>query len=216
MGAVLPFLSKVIAAPKRLHTSLHVSRNSTIFTGAVWSLFRYMSTWDKSATHPEGITLSLGAVSPSDSEHWLRNYHLHESYAYSTYAPHELLDNFSGYTRYAESIGLDNLHDPQHGWHNGHSYFGDLLRTTAKVAIDVGLLRLKGGRTWLPKVPAIDKLDILRGSYRNIEATSFHRLIRDALPGLRELRNERWDRLVPTERLLWEEGMPLHFLMCQS
>lgn len=77
------------------------THKSTIFRRAILRLFSILSTWQ-----PTGqLTLELSASSPSDSQHWFKNY---------CFGPgHE---DTRGWTQQEKAV---KWHDPKHGWING-------------------------------------------------------------------------------------------------
>ncbi|KAL7787129.1 hypothetical protein V8C37DRAFT_390738 [Trichoderma ceciliae] len=78
------------------------SRHSSIIRDTMLKLFHVLSTW-QSTGH---LILELNAYSPSDSEHWFKNYHFG--------LEHE--DN-GDLVRQQEAT--TKWHDPNHGWVNG-------------------------------------------------------------------------------------------------
>ncbi|KND91372.1 hypothetical protein TOPH_03958 [Tolypocladium ophioglossoides CBS 100239] len=76
--------------------------NSSIIRNGIWKLFSILSTW-KSAN---GLTLELNAHSPSDSEHWFKDFHFASD------------DEGNEAETSIQEIG-SRWHDPQHGWING-------------------------------------------------------------------------------------------------
>jgi hypothetical protein len=77
------------------------NRRSTIFRRAILRLFSILSTWQ-----PTGrLTLELNASSPSDSQHWFKNY---------CFGPgHEDTKDWS------QQEKAIRWHDPKHGWVDG-------------------------------------------------------------------------------------------------
>ena len=77
------------------------NRNSIIFRKAILRLYSILNTWQ-----PTGrLILELSASSPSDSEHWFKNY---------CFGPgHE---DTGDWTQEEKAI---RWHDPKHGWING-------------------------------------------------------------------------------------------------
>lgn len=71
--------------------------NGTIISVGVWKPFRVLSTWEPA----NGLTLELNAYSPSDSDHWFKNYYFGD--------PDESFMRQPDYS----------WHDPPHGWVNG-------------------------------------------------------------------------------------------------
>ncbi|KAH7134874.1 hypothetical protein B0J11DRAFT_546987 [Dendryphion nanum] len=82
-------------------TATMSNRRSTIFRRAILRLFSILSTWQ-----PTGrLTLELSASSPSDSQHWFKNY---------CFGPgHE---DTRDWTQQEKAI---RWHDPKHGWVDG-------------------------------------------------------------------------------------------------
>jgi hypothetical protein len=77
------------------------SRRSTIFRKAIIRLFSVLSTWQ-----PTGrLTLELNASSPSDSQHWFKNYCFGPGHEDTKY-----------WTQQEKAI---RWHDPNHGWVDG-------------------------------------------------------------------------------------------------
>lgn len=89
------------ACPTCQRNATFSNRNSTIFRKAILRLFSILNTWQ-----PTGrLTLELNASSPSDSEHWFKNY---------CFGPgHE---DTGDWTQQEKAIGW---HDPKHGWVDG-------------------------------------------------------------------------------------------------
>ncbi|EAT83669.1 hypothetical protein HBI56_064520 [Parastagonospora nodorum] len=74
------------------------SRRPTIFRRAILRLFSILSTWQ-----PTGrLTLELSASSPSDSQHWFKNYCFGSGH-----------EDTRDWTQQEKAI---NWHDPKHGW----------------------------------------------------------------------------------------------------
>ncbi|KAH7410464.1 hypothetical protein DE146DRAFT_645017 [Phaeosphaeria sp. MPI-PUGE-AT-0046c] len=84
-----------------IRSDISSSQRSTIFRRAVLRLFSILSTWQ-----PTGrLTLELNASSPSDSQHWFKNY---------CFGPgHE---DTRDWTQQEKAI---RWHDPKHGWVDG-------------------------------------------------------------------------------------------------
>lgn len=87
---------------KREESESWESRNSAIVSKGVWKLFTVLSTW-KSST---GLTLELNAYSPSDSDHWFKDYHFASG------------DEGNEDTTSLQEYG-SGWHDPKHGWIKG-------------------------------------------------------------------------------------------------
>jgi hypothetical protein len=77
------------------------SRRPTIFRRAILRLFSILSTWQ-----PTGrLTLELSASSPSDSQHWFKNYCFGSGH-----------EDTRDWTQQEKAI---KWHDPKHGWVDG-------------------------------------------------------------------------------------------------
>jgi hypothetical protein len=89
------------ACPTCTRKATMSSRRSTISRRAILRLFSILSTWQ-----PTGrLTLELSASSPSDSQHWFKNY---------CFGPgHE---DTRGWTQQEKAI---RWHDPKYGWVDG-------------------------------------------------------------------------------------------------
>ena len=77
-------------------------RNNSIISNGVWKLFRVLGTWKPA----NGLTLELNAHSPSDSDHWFKNYYFAS-------------DDEGNQDKTGVQETDCNWHDPQHGWVNG-------------------------------------------------------------------------------------------------
>ena len=87
---------------KRTESDSWTQHNSSIISQGIWKLFRVLSTWKPA----NGLTLELNASSPSDSDHWFKNY---------CFASDD--EGNEDETSVQETDC--NWHDPQHGWING-------------------------------------------------------------------------------------------------
>lgn len=77
-------------------------RNSSIISKGIWKLFCILSTWKPA----NSLTLELNAYSPSDSDHWFKNYHFASD------------DEGNEDATSGQEIDY-KWHDLQHGWING-------------------------------------------------------------------------------------------------
>ncbi|KAK3293732.1 uncharacterized protein B0H64DRAFT_419396 [Chaetomium fimeti] len=78
-----------------------MDQESLSISHGIWSLLRILGTWELANNGlANGVTLELSAYSPSDTEHWFKNYH---------------------FTPDADGNNGDNCKpdDPVHGWING-------------------------------------------------------------------------------------------------
>ncbi|KAI5861472.1 hypothetical protein GGS23DRAFT_606331 [Durotheca rogersii] len=88
--------------------SERLGQNSLVFTKGIEKLFRILSTWKLA----NGLTLELNAYSPSDSDHWFKNYYFTSSNdgngdATSTHFTQETNRKW---------------HNPEHDWANGRQH----------------------------------------------------------------------------------------------
>ena len=89
------------ACPTCKRNATMSNRRSTIFRRAILRLFSILSTWQ-----PTGrLTLELSASSPSDSQHWFKNY---------CFGPGH--KDTRDWTQQEKAI---RWHDPKHGWVDG-------------------------------------------------------------------------------------------------
>jgi hypothetical protein len=77
------------------------SRGSTIFRKAIKRLFSILNTWKPT----DRLILELSASSPSDSEHWFKNYCFGSGH-----------EDSGGWNQHEKAI---RWHDPKHGWVDG-------------------------------------------------------------------------------------------------
>jgi len=155
----------------------------------------------------QGLTLELGAYSPSDSKHAFRDFHLEQDYPYQERK--DLETNFEAYKLRADELGLDSLNDPYHGWIDGHQ---DNLSLEAKQRI-MGTLTIKSNlpefsafSQAFPKVEIVTGLLIRRQFYRKIAAKSLGKLLREALTCLQWFRHEAWHDVNPQQQSRLEKG----------
>ena len=155
----------------------------------------------------QGLTLELGAYSPSDSKHAFRDFHLEQDYPYQERK--DLETNFEAYKLRADELGLDSLNDPYHGWIDGHQ---DNLSLEAKQRI-MGTLTIKSNlpefsafSQAFPKVEIVTGLLIRRQFYRKIAAKSLPKLLRETFTCLRWFRHEAWHDVNPQQQSRLEKG----------
>ncbi|KAH8711816.1 hypothetical protein GQ44DRAFT_661502 [Phaeosphaeriaceae sp. PMI808] len=145
------------------------SRISTIFRSAILRLFSILSTWQ-----PTGrLTLELNASSPSDSQHWFKNY---------SFGPgHE---DTRDWTQQEKAI---RWHDPKHGWVNGQQ-----VKTPSRWAIwhIFSTLYFSVPQT-LPVVYAITDFCIRRQLRRRL-CSSVLKALWEKLPRLESIVYELW------------------------
>ncbi|OIW33647.1 hypothetical protein CONLIGDRAFT_711518 [Coniochaeta ligniaria NRRL 30616] len=141
-------------------------RNSLVMSKGTWKLFHILSTWEPA--NGNGLTLELNAFSPSDSEHWFKNYHF-------------VSDPESGQSNDCQ------WHDESHGWINGQQ-----VETPPKSAILrlFELVSLDFDKEF-PRVNAIRRFIIRRQFRRWIDALDLSEML-EKLCGLEQLVYEPW------------------------
>jgi hypothetical protein len=155
----------------------------------------------------QGLTLELGAYSPSDTKHAFRDFHLEQDYPYQERK--DLETNFEAYKLRADELGLDSLNDTYHGWIDGHQ---DNLSLEAKQRI-MGTLTIKSNlpefsafSQAFPKVEIVTGLLIRRQFYRKIAAKSLGKLLREAFTCLQWFCHEAWHDVNPQQQSRLEKG----------
>ncbi|RDL35090.1 Uncharacterized protein BP5553_07021 [Venustampulla echinocandica] len=152
-----------------------IKNNNGIFSKAVWNLLIILSKWTRSACsrgrggRQQGLTLELGAYSPSDSKHTFRDFRLEHDYPYQE--RNDLEMDWDTYKLRADRLGLDSLNDLYHRWVDGHR---DRLSLESKqrimgtLTIDLDLPEFSAFSHIFPKVEIITGLLIRRQFYRKI------------------------------------------------
>ena len=176
---------------------------------AVWILLITLSKWTGFAgSHrQQGLTLELGAYSPSDSKHAFRDFHLEHNYAYQE--KKDLETNCEAYKLRADKLGLDSLNDPFHWWVNGHRDDISLeskQRIMGTLTIKPNLPKFYALSQVFPKVDIVTSLLIRRQFYRKIAANSLGKLLRETFTCLRWFRHEVWQDVNPQEQSRFEKG----------
>jgi hypothetical protein len=145
------------------------NRNSTIFRKAILRLFSILNTWQ-----PTGrLTLELNASSPSDSEHWFKNY---------CFGPgHE---DTGEWTQQEKAI---RWHDPKHGWVDGQQVMAPdapaILRLFSPLCLNVPQT--------LPKVHAVTGF-LIRRQLRHQLFPEVLKALWEKLPRLESIVYELW------------------------
>ena|SRR6266566_3636845 len=161
-------------------------RNNDIFTAAVWNLLIILSKWpgfDRSCRHgrcQQGLTLELGAYSPSDSKHTFRNFRLEQDYPYQE--KNDLETHGEAYKSRTNRLGLNSLNDPYHGWVDGRQDYvnlGSKLRIIGTLSFNFNHPRFSPLFRELLKVDIVTGLLIRRQFYRKIAVISLGKLLRE-------------------------------------
>jgi hypothetical protein len=187
----------------------NLNSNDDIFSRAVWNLLVILSKWPGSSgsRRQHGLTLELGACSPSDSKHTFRDFHLEHNYPYQE--EKDLETQFKAYKLRADALGLDSLNDPHHGWMNGH-WEGVSLEAKQRImgtlTINSNLPAFSAFSQKFPKVDIVTGLLIRRQFCRKIAASSLGMLLSEAFTCLQWFRHEAWHDVNPQEQLCFEKS----------
>ncbi|EEU37405.1 uncharacterized protein NECHADRAFT_86390 [Fusarium vanettenii 77-13-4] len=149
-------------------------RNNRMIKGAVLKLFAILQTWDST----DGITLELSTNSPSDPEHWFKNYCFGDG-----------------------SQGARNCGHSDHGWSNGTRLSFPSARPLDRLFETIDLT----SRLRLLRVDIITRLVIRRQLRRRLTPSSL-RMLLDKLPRLERLIFEPWRWWDPELRQAYDGG----------
>ena len=150
------------------------SSNNSVIRDGIWKLFSILSTWKPA----NALTLELNAHSPSDSEHWFKNF---------LFASDNEGDDEAATSLQEVGEICSRWHDPKHGWSNGQQ-----VATPPEPAI----LRLFGTislhfREELPRVDTVTCF-IIRRQLRRLLHRRALQLILDKLCRLEHMIYEPW------------------------
>jgi len=188
--------------------------NDDIFSRAVWNLLIILSKWTGFARirgrgrRQQGLTLELGAYSPSDSKHTFRDFHLEHNYPYQE--EKDLETHLEAYRLRADRLGLGSLNDPYHGWVDGYRDGVSLeskQRIMGTLTINLNLPEFSAFFQTFPKVEIVTGLLIRRQFYRKIAVSSLGKLLRETFTCLRWFRHEGWHDVNPQQQSCFEKGM---------
>ncbi|KAM0328491.1 hypothetical protein ACHAQA_004898 [Verticillium albo-atrum] len=181
-----------------------IHANDLIFMNTLQRFMAIVSTWTGSNMKP-GITLDIGAYSPSDGRHGFRDCRFSQEYRYG--ASQNVYDEHSAALRRA--FVADDGQSSCPGW-NRHCY-GEhptplkaskkrLLATLGDprhqhfdevfMELHDGQMRLRG----IAHAPIINSLVLRRHYYRQISPFVLGCLIRRGFPNLQSFCHERWTR----------------------
>lgn len=165
-----------------------------------------------------GLTLELGAVSPSDSKHTFRDFRLDENYPYQN--GRDVQEHYDAYKSRTRGLHETNtLHDPYHGWVDGHRSdvsMGSKFRLMGNFSNRANypvLSKFSAGtprRT--PRVDIVTGLLLRRQFYREIASPILARLLSESFPCIRWLRHERWHHVDQSQqskfqKCKWKSGL---------
>jgi hypothetical protein len=145
-------------------------RNSSKFIKGIWKLFRVLSTWEPA----KGLTLELNAYSPSDSDHWFKNWYFAS-------------DDEGNQDGTLAQQTHSNWHDPEHGWIDGQQVTAPpseaIQRLFGRVYLDF--------QKELPQVDSVTCFIIRRQLRRCLALRSLHHVM-SKLGRLEHLIYEPW------------------------
>ncbi|KAK2805732.1 hypothetical protein FQN51_009235 [Onygenales sp. PD_10] len=147
------------------------SRHSTFFRDTMMKLYSVLSTWQ-----PAGrLILEITAYSPSDSEHWFKNYR---------FGPDHYHDSEGDFVQQHEAT--TGWHDPKHGWVHGQQVEAPCAQAILRLFSPLCFSLPKN----LPEVHAVTGLVIRRQLRRQILAALG--LLCGRLPRLESIVYEPW------------------------
>lgn len=149
-------------------------RNNRMIKVAVSTLLAVLSTWDSTG----GITLELSTNSPSDPQHWFKNYCFGDG-----------------------TQGVRNWGRSDHGWSNGTRISSPNSPTLGRLFETIDL----NSRRRLHGVNVVTRLVIRRHLRRRLTASSL-RMLLDKLPRLECLLLEPWRQWDPLKQRQLDRG----------
>jgi hypothetical protein len=189
-----------------------LARNNVIFTKALWKLVTILSNWPRRETSRSyitpGITLDLGALSPSDCEHAVRYFRLDESYPYLT---EEDLPQSLSIMKWSDShlapdlegvVDLDESHKIHKQWPDEWQLsYGARARLLGRgpLTLDIDALgHESGSKPVFPEAVVVENLILRRQYYRHIAPDALRKLFSEAFTSVRSFRHEFWVQDVGT------------------
>ncbi|KAH6838652.1 hypothetical protein B0I37DRAFT_242410 [Chaetomium sp. MPI-CAGE-AT-0009] len=165
-----------------------IDQESLSVSRGIWKLLRILSTWERhTATNGvlNGITLELSAYSPSDREHWFKNYH---------------------FTSDADGDNDDNCKwdDPVHGWINGQQVVPPPATAIPRLFSMIHLAFQED----IPQVGIITRLTIRRRLRRSFDPGSLLYLLKK-LNSVEHLVYEPWRQWENRLREMHDRCFPL-------
>ena len=172
------------------------TNNNRIFTNAIWQVLKVLSSWKKKGQFGlanEGPVLELSTHSPSDSEHYFRDYRLDRD-IYPR--PHDENCTYEEYDAHMACIWQQHQFcDDLHGWADGARVFNP--RVTAKLRVfgralnlDFSTLGVKKTAE-LPSVHVVKGLLVRRQHFRGFRPSALYEILR-SLAGFESVTLEPW------------------------
>jgi hypothetical protein len=164
------------------------SSNNSLIRSAIWKLFSILSTWESTNT----LTLELHAHSPSDSEHWFKNFF----FASDTEGDDRAITSL-------QEVNKINprWHDPKHGWINGQQVETPSVTAILRLFETISLSFPEE----LPPVDIITKLIICRQLRRRLQPRALQ-LILNKLCRLEYMVYEPWRVWDSWDREIADQG----------
>jgi hypothetical protein len=186
------------------------NRNNNAFFNSLWDLLFILSKWVGfvGTRREDGVTLELGAYSPSDCKHKFRDFHLEENHPYGEF--NDIKSYVNAYKQRIDRLGLGTLNDPYHGWVNGHQEcpsLGSKQRLMGTLTVNDNLPQLSIYPYTFPNVEIVTGLLIRRQFYRKIAAKSLDKLLRETFTCLRWFNHEAWYDVDLPQQFHFEKGM---------
>jgi hypothetical protein len=161
-----------------------ITRDSFSLNRGIWKLLQILGTWESAQQRhtaniglPNDITLELNAYSPSDTEHWFKNYH------FTSNADRHIDDNYK-------------TDDPGHGWINGQQVGPPPATAIPRLFSNIHL----GGQQDVPQVGSITRLIVRRSLRRSLGGSLFFLLAK--LRAVEHLVYEPWRPLERWSRMI--------------
>ncbi|KAH6886436.1 hypothetical protein B0T10DRAFT_576259 [Thelonectria olida] len=182
-------------------STYEVNKNNDILVNASRALLRILSEWKQASQicaregPGPGLTLDLGAYSPGDSVHSIRDFRLTRAYPYMEAA--KLEPTYAAYRRHARLVGPEPLTNEHHGWVDGRQQTVNLdarKRVMATLGLSIGPDGVEED-VWDPctllEVEIVTDLVIRRQFYRKFDVCSLGGFLL-AFKGIRSFRHEYW------------------------
>lgn len=163
------------------------SQHSSIFRAAIQKLFTVLSTWKPT----DSLVLELNTFSPSDSEHWFKNY----CFGSDAHTDEE-------YEQQQQQEAPSRWHDPKHGWIDGRQVESPSAIAMSRLFAPICLRSLES----IPEVHAVTRLVIRRECRRQIIPPVL-RLLLQKLPRLQNMVYEPWRACRLNLKIACDEGM---------
>ncbi|KAK7751103.1 hypothetical protein SLS62_006932 [Diatrype stigma] len=164
-------------------------KNDSLASDALYALFDALSSWKPSETGGGGLTLELSAHSPSDAEHYFKNFRFGA-------VPYFGEDDSDPGSRLLARDRLDGS-DTSHAWRDSYALgayrLGDDFSRAGRL---FGRGLCVAGE--LPRVEAVTGFLIRRQCYRRFQPLALQKVL-CSLPRLESVQLELWSRFFPQD-----------------